>query len=357
MACGYYLPYPDSPHEGLVTKTSNHLPIMNWLYIDSTTYRLHYGIRNEAEGNITGPFDCTDHSRRVTLFKWEGWCAVEEQSGQWAVYFDIDDDGLHGKVPLGTRVLEIELERREERYKKAEHGVAHWEGIKEPIAPEPANDEVPTPPAAGIEPPLTTKPLLPEPLDIEPSKPQTLSPQVPPPIDSRKPPRPRRSSMHGVGSPIMDRPRMMFESQPSAIPPLRISEWRPNHGRPPPAHYHPQSTRPSLQIGQLPFESRLQKSSSSNPIRPQSPYKNAVPPTSRPRFQSLDISRKDVQRQERIPTDSSVQSTWSRQVRTSSADSSAGYGKAPGKKPSIKDRVSKALKGNFRNERLFAADI
>ncbi|KIW14339.1 hypothetical protein PV08_07121 [Exophiala spinifera] len=117
---GYYLPYPDSGYEGLVSTISDNPPMLNWIYVDKKTYEVKYGLRVDAQPNITGPFDCTRQDRRMTLQGWEGFVAVEEQEspGVWALYFDGDDDGLKSKVPRGTRVLEIELWRREKRWKK-----------------------------------------------------------------------------------------------------------------------------------------------------------------------------------------------------------------------------------------------
>jgi hypothetical protein len=115
---GYYLPYPDKTYEGLVTTVTDVAPIMNWVYVDAKTHQLKYGVRKDAEPNITGKFDCTRQDHRLTLMDWEGFCAVEVRPGIWGVYFDLDDDGLTGKVPAGTRVLEIELERCEKRWKK-----------------------------------------------------------------------------------------------------------------------------------------------------------------------------------------------------------------------------------------------
>lgn len=54
----------------------------------------------------------------MTMEGWEGFCAVEEMPGIWAVYFDCDDDGLKSKVAMGTRVLDIELTRREKKEAK-----------------------------------------------------------------------------------------------------------------------------------------------------------------------------------------------------------------------------------------------
>lgn len=117
---GYFLPYPDSEYEGLVSTISDDPPMLNWIYVDKDTYEVKYGVRLEAQENITGPFDCTKQDRRMTLEGWEGFVAVEEIPGIWAVYYDRDDDGLRSKVPLGTRVLEVELIRREKKERKPE---------------------------------------------------------------------------------------------------------------------------------------------------------------------------------------------------------------------------------------------
>ncbi|KAI8935482.1 hypothetical protein NX059_008051 [Plenodomus lindquistii] len=115
---GYYLPYPDSSHEGLVTTITDVAPIMNWVYIDRSTHQVRYGVRADAQPNLTGPFDCTRQDRRLTFDGWEGWCAVEEIPGLWALYFDVDDDGLRGVVGEGKKVLEVELWRKEKRFVK-----------------------------------------------------------------------------------------------------------------------------------------------------------------------------------------------------------------------------------------------
>ncbi|KAF2739756.1 hypothetical protein EJ04DRAFT_457072, partial [Polyplosphaeria fusca] len=114
---GYFLPYPDVSYEGLVTTITDEAPILNWVYIDKDTYEVKYGVRANAQPNVTGPFDCTRQERRLTFDGWEGWCAVEEFPTLWALYFDKDDDGLRSKVAEGTRVLEIELTRKEKRWK------------------------------------------------------------------------------------------------------------------------------------------------------------------------------------------------------------------------------------------------
>ena len=115
---GYYLPYPDTNYEGLVTTITDIAPIMNWVYIDKNTCEAKYGVRADAQPNLTGPFDCTRQDRRLTFDGWEGWCAVEEAPGLWGLYFDIFDNGLRSVVQPGTRVLEVELGRKEKRFQK-----------------------------------------------------------------------------------------------------------------------------------------------------------------------------------------------------------------------------------------------
>ncbi|KAI0865857.1 hypothetical protein F4860DRAFT_526237 [Xylaria cubensis] len=117
---GYFLPYPGTSYEGLVSTISDDPPILNWIYVDKNTYEVKYGLRTDAQEHLTGPFDCTRQDRRMTLEGWEGFVAVEDYPGVWALYFDRDDDGLVTKVPMGTRVLEVELTRREKKERKPE---------------------------------------------------------------------------------------------------------------------------------------------------------------------------------------------------------------------------------------------
>jgi hypothetical protein len=112
---GYFLPYPDASYEGLVSTITDVAPILNWIYIDKETYEVKYGVRDFAQPNLTGPFDCTRQDRRMKFEDWEGFVAVEEGPGIWALYFDRDDDALRGKIPPNIRVLEIELTRRESK--------------------------------------------------------------------------------------------------------------------------------------------------------------------------------------------------------------------------------------------------
>ncbi|KAH7024389.1 uncharacterized protein B0I36DRAFT_331339 [Microdochium trichocladiopsis] len=131
---GYFLPYPDSSYEGIVSTITEDPPMLNWIYVDRETYEVKHGLRVDAQPHITGPFDCTRQDRRMTLEGWEGFVAVEETPGVWALYFDRDDNGLKGKVPFGTRVLEVELTRREKKERKPRRDEAEATTLDEMMA-------------------------------------------------------------------------------------------------------------------------------------------------------------------------------------------------------------------------------
>lgn len=107
--------------EGMVTTISDDPPFLNWVYVDKETHEVKYGVRDDTREHLCGPFDATKMDRRLTFEGWEGFVAVEEEedSGLWAVYFDVDDDGLRGDGRIGskggTRMLALEVWRREMR--------------------------------------------------------------------------------------------------------------------------------------------------------------------------------------------------------------------------------------------------
>ncbi|KAL6707327.1 hypothetical protein ACN47E_004315 [Coniothyrium glycines] len=115
---GYYLPYPDSNFEGLVSTIYNNPPQLNWIYLDTSSkiFQICHGLRVEAEAGITGPWGarvCAEGEIRFLLENWEGFIAVEmqEQPGLWALCFDRQDDGLQGRLEDGQRTVEVELVR------------------------------------------------------------------------------------------------------------------------------------------------------------------------------------------------------------------------------------------------------
>ncbi|KAF2178386.1 hypothetical protein K469DRAFT_718480 [Zopfia rhizophila CBS 207.26] len=189
---GYYLPYPDEKYEGLVTTITDEAPIMNWVYVDKDTHEVKYGVRVNAQPNLTGPFDCTRQDRRLTFAGWEGWCAVEEFPTIWSLYFDKDDDGLRSKVTPGTRVLEIELTRKEKRWKKDVDARQQDQTTKRAVdTKEDVPADKPVTEQPQLDPPGVKESVL-EPLKIQKSifteQEQPSQPQPQPPLRPKTPP-------------------------------------------------------------------------------------------------------------------------------------------------------------------------
>jgi hypothetical protein len=113
---GFYLAYPDDNRpftRGLVSTISVDPPILNWIYIDKDTYELKYANRSGSMPHHVGSYDWTseDDGSSITFDDFEGFLAVEEDNGGWAVYFDLNDDGLKSKKK-GKKTVEISLVRR-----------------------------------------------------------------------------------------------------------------------------------------------------------------------------------------------------------------------------------------------------
>ncbi|KAK4692093.1 hypothetical protein P7C71_g5046, partial [Lecanoromycetidae sp. Uapishka_2] len=128
---GYFFKHPEYnwgwQGEGLVSTIQPDPPVLNWVYVDRETNEVKYGTKAESEGHIMGPWNCTKIDRRMTFEGWEGFIAVKEKPGTWALYFDIEDDGLNGKV-TGKRKLEVELSRKERKKPKEEADNKQYNG-------------------------------------------------------------------------------------------------------------------------------------------------------------------------------------------------------------------------------------
>lgn len=109
---GYFLPYPERDFDGVVT-TIDKQNMLNWIYIDPSTYEVKYGVRAVSDKNLTGPMNMASTQAgetRLAFLGWEGFCAVEEEPDRWALYFDKENNGLKGKVH-GKKITEVELIR------------------------------------------------------------------------------------------------------------------------------------------------------------------------------------------------------------------------------------------------------
>jgi hypothetical protein len=122
LFAGYFFPYPDKNWgkrgDGYVSTIADDPPQLNWIYVDKDTYEVKYGLKVDTIDQHVGPWNCTPIDRRLTFDGWEGFTVVEEEEDVWALYFDMDDDGLEEKVPLDKRIMEIELTRKEMRMRK-----------------------------------------------------------------------------------------------------------------------------------------------------------------------------------------------------------------------------------------------
>lgn len=116
LVTAYMLPFPNKSYDGLVT-TIDDMNMLNWVYVDSETYRVTYGVRVKAEQEITGPVGLTlmaeGAGSKITLDGWDGFMAVEDKDGDWTLYFDKDSDGLSGKIDesKAQQVAQVELHR------------------------------------------------------------------------------------------------------------------------------------------------------------------------------------------------------------------------------------------------------
>jgi len=138
---GFYIQYPDDnrfpPERGLVSTISDDPPMLNWIYMDNTTYALRYGNRTTSITHMVGEWDWTSDEKYMLLDGWEGFVAIDEWNGadedestpwgreglRWAIYFDKEDNGLKGRRK-GRDMFEVQLERKlqseEEQLKQLE---------------------------------------------------------------------------------------------------------------------------------------------------------------------------------------------------------------------------------------------
>ncbi|KAF2261978.1 hypothetical protein CC78DRAFT_583080 [Lojkania enalia] len=273
---GYYLPYPDVSYEGLVTTITDEAPIMNWVYVDKDTYELKYGVRANAQPNFTGPFDCTRQDRRLTFDGWEGWCAVEEIPTLWALYFDKDDDGLRSKVAPGTRVLEIELTRKEKRWKKEVDARQEDQTTKREID---AKEDAP------VDNPVTVQPQLNPPgitdnttdsLSATDAAPAAEPLRIPRSIFPDDPPLPLPKSIFSDGQPLQPQTstsQPQQQSQNNSTPPTSFESSQPTTETTPssnkPGRLNRSSGSKALAQAQM-FEAMNQKSNDT-------PFRNGRP--------------------------------------------------------------------------------
>lgn len=85
--------------------------MLNWIYVDKNTLELKYGNRTQSIEHIVGHWDWTEDESGLLLNGKELWAAVEEEEGVWALYCDINGNGLAGVVDPAKTVVEISVDR------------------------------------------------------------------------------------------------------------------------------------------------------------------------------------------------------------------------------------------------------
>ncbi|KAJ5682911.1 hypothetical protein N7462_006076 [Penicillium macrosclerotiorum] len=100
-ALAFYIEYPELEETkhldrglGLPTYVSANPPLLNWIYADTETHELKYGNRSQSVEHIVGPWDWTEDEKVITLEEKHSFVAVEEEEGEWALYYDRDGDEL-----------------------------------------------------------------------------------------------------------------------------------------------------------------------------------------------------------------------------------------------------------------------
>ena len=116
IVTAYFLPFPNAGYDGLVT-TIDAMNMLNWVYVDAETHQVTYGVRVKAEQNLTGPMGLTFMAEgagsKITMDGWDGFMVVENEQGEWSLFFDKDSDGLNGKIDEGKvkNIAQVELHR------------------------------------------------------------------------------------------------------------------------------------------------------------------------------------------------------------------------------------------------------
>lgn len=114
----FFVEYPDPDRDpmemGLVSQVQDDPPLLHWIYVKEENGELRYGNRSESRSEVVGPWDWTEDEVGLTLFKEEGFVAVEpeKEGDQWEVYFEVEEGWVKEKLEGKRTVLPVSLERR-----------------------------------------------------------------------------------------------------------------------------------------------------------------------------------------------------------------------------------------------------
>jgi hypothetical protein len=89
--------------------------MLGWIYVDQDTHELKYGNRTASVEHVVGPWDWADEETTIILESNRHFYAVQEEDGDWAVYFDREldelEDALEYQDKLDNAFAPITLKR------------------------------------------------------------------------------------------------------------------------------------------------------------------------------------------------------------------------------------------------------
>ena len=81
-----------------------------WIYVDQESYEVKYGNRAHARQHIDGPWTFDPAGKALAMDGWEGFMAVKESLGLWALYFDVEGKSAYPTCPLVSLETNFDIE-------------------------------------------------------------------------------------------------------------------------------------------------------------------------------------------------------------------------------------------------------
>jgi hypothetical protein len=105
---------------GYVAVSAETPPALRWVFLDSNTYEMRLGSKEDSEGHVCGKFSWTEGKECISLQGQEQWLAVQlpgrgklsdeiEENRPWKLYCNYGNSDM--ALPVGAQALKIRLER------------------------------------------------------------------------------------------------------------------------------------------------------------------------------------------------------------------------------------------------------